>query len=170
MAGPGFTSATTSTRDTKANILSSLIRSSFPTYSCKHTRPRSIYVFTPVTNFPPNTKATFSPRSTAHGTGRNAPVTKSSASRLITPPAKREANMKISSPVSLRPTAKSGVARLESPSPRTAASFSAKTATAPSGASATRGENAEFQDDLEVFDRSDFRHLISDFGLLTTYH
>src|SRR5438270_14007625 len=61
MAGPGFTSATTSTRDTKANILSSLIRSSFPTYSCKHTRPRSIYVFTPVTNFPPNTKATFTP-------------------------------------------------------------------------------------------------------------
>src|SRR5947208_16405058 len=78
MAGPGFTSATTSTRVTKANILSSLIRSSFPMCSYKRTRPRSIYVFTPVTNFPPNTKATFSPRSTAHGTGRNAPVTKSS--------------------------------------------------------------------------------------------
>jgi len=43
-----------------------------------------------------NTKATSSPLSTVHGTGRNAPATKSCASHSIIQQAKRVGNMKIS--------------------------------------------------------------------------
>jgi len=79
MAGRGFTSATTQFRVTKADIVSLPARSSFPTCSCRRTRLRSTYAFTPATNSPPNTKATSLPRSTVRGTGSSAPATESCA-------------------------------------------------------------------------------------------